>query len=416
MFAVNRPSSTVAPPIKLLTQPLPMVRRFPPAMIRKPLWILGSLLAFGASAQNAFADAGTPLMWATMLHLVVGNAIIGVGEGLVLAKLFSLKKLKTVVVLIAANYFSAWGGGWFLESAIVRYLHMDLNNAWTWFWVLVAATYLMTLVIEWPFVAFCLRGKDGWLRKSLMGNLVIQTLSYVLLFGWYWMASGSSLYTKMQIVPAGELSLPESVLVYFISEKDGNVYAGNFSNIKSHQIFELNSTNENDRLFVKSSSTRTNYWDLMARIEIDNNRDPKLVEIKNGLAKEAVSDWRADQNPPKYEGTWFSFGNVPRLGSAGKSDWEFETGFWPIEGLRGTSNLKNLHVHFSFETPFGAWNVRNATQLSGDDVLFQLGQNQICIFNPNTKRVSLLTYGRGPVAIIPEITNEPISKPDLPKK
>ncbi len=38
------------------------------------------------------------------------------------------------------------------------------------------------------------------------------------------MASGTSLYTKMNIVAPADISLPESVLVYFIAPEDGNVY------------------------------------------------------------------------------------------------------------------------------------------------------------------------------------------------
>jgi hypothetical protein len=142
---------------------------------------------------------------------------------------------------------------------IIRHLRVDLNNGWPWFWVLVLATYLMTLILEWPFVALCLRGSAGWFRSSLKGNLAIQTLSYALLFGWYWMASGTSLYNKMQTVSPAELSLPESVLVHFISQQDGNVYARHLTGGENRRVFELRSTNENDRLLVQPSLTRTNY-------------------------------------------------------------------------------------------------------------------------------------------------------------
>jgi hypothetical protein len=227
------------------------------------------------------------------------------------------------------------------------------------------------------------------------------------------MASGTSLYTKMQIVSPGELSLPESVLVYFIAEQDGNVYVRSLSGGENRRIFELGSTNENDRLFVRASSTRTNYWDLVARIETGNVHDCKLVEIEEGFAQQAVSDWRGSQDSPIYESTWFNFGKVPRLGSAGNSDWDFETGFWPIEGLFGTNAAKHLQVYFSFETPFGAWTVRNATHLPKDKVIFQLGENQICLFDPDSKRVALFTHGRGPVAVISERLNESVTPLNL---
>jgi hypothetical protein len=341
-------------------------------------------------------------MWATMLHLAIGNALIGLFEGVILARLFSLKKTRTVALLIAANYGSAWAGGFLLRTIILPYLHMDLNTGWRWFWVLVFATYLLTLVLEWPLVALCLRGSADWFRKSLKGNLIIQTCSYVALFGWYWLASGTSLYTKFEVVSPQELSLPESVLLYSISDHDGNVYSRSLANIQSHRVFELRSTNENDRLLVQpAASAQAGLWTLLARIEVQDARDGKLVEIEKRFAGQAVCDWRASQDPPRYEGTWFNFGDVPRLGDAEKSDWEFRTGFWPIEGLRGTNNAKHLSLHLSFETPFGAWTVRNATQLPGGKVLFQLGEDQICVLDPEAKKVALLTHGRGPIAVIP---------------
>src|SRR5689334_1126069 len=93
-----------------------------------------------ACPYSALANAGTPLMWAGMLHLVFGNALIGVFEGLLIARLFSLPKRKTVLVMIGANYFSAWAGGVFLNGKISDWLHPDLNNGWRWFWMMVALT------------------------------------------------------------------------------------------------------------------------------------------------------------------------------------------------------------------------------------------------------------------------------------
>jgi len=87
--------------------------------------------------------------------LYSGMRLIGVGEGLLLAWLFSVPKRKTVLVMIPANYASAWVGGLFIRGAIVRALPMDLNNGWRWFWVMVVVTYVITLIIEWPFVAWC---------------------------------------------------------------------------------------------------------------------------------------------------------------------------------------------------------------------------------------------------------------------
>jgi hypothetical protein len=359
-------------------------------------------IALTAMPISAFADAGTPLMWAGMLHMVFGNAIIGVFEGLILAKLFSLKKVKTVALLVAANYFSAWVGDLFISNAIAHALHTDLNNGWIWFWILVGVTYVLTLALEWPFVALCFRTTPNWLRRSLKGNLFIQTASYVLLFGWYWMASGTSIYTKLHVMRPDEMSLPESVLIYFISESDGNVYARPLSGGDNRKVFQLESTNENDRLVVRKSQYLTNSWDLCARLSDGDDRNPKLMEIQTAFAKNAVPDWHASLDPPQYPDTWFNFGGVARLGSAEISGWEFETGFWPIGGMYGTNSVEHRSVHFSFETPFGAWTIRNATQIPADKVIFQLGTDQICVFDPESKSIALLVHGRGPVAVLKE--------------
>jgi hypothetical protein len=340
-------------------------------------------------------------MWAGMLHLVFGNALIGVGEGLLLAWLFSVPKRKSVLIMIPANYASAWLGGLFIRGAIVRALPMDLNNGWRWFWIMVVVTYIMTLIIEWPFVAWCLRGTQNWLKRSLVASLVVQSASYVLLFGWYWMASGTSLYTKMNIVAPTDVSLPNSVIVYFIGPVDGNVYKRQLAGKGEEKTYELHSKDDNDRLFVRRSRTDTNHWYLVARLDSKDRRDPRFVDVLTNLPVEAAPDWHSlHTEPPQHDGTWMNFGEVQSLGSATNSHWRFWAGFWPAEGLRASDNTTSQSVRFSYETPFGAWMVRNAVHLPSDKVLFQLGDDQICVFDPVGRQVALLWHGRGPVPVI----------------
>jgi hypothetical protein len=128
-----------------------------------------------------------------------------------------------------------------------------------------------------------------------------------------------------------------------------------------------------------------------------------LITIERAFAAEAAPSWRSTHtDPPQEEDSWFNFGQAARLGTATNSQWEFWSGFWPIEGLRGMQTNTGTQVHLSFETPFGAWNIRNATLLPSDKVLFQMGQDQICIFDPAAKQVALVTKGRGPIAVMEE--------------
>lgn len=347
----------------------------------------------------AYANAGTPLMWASILHLLLGNLFIGLLEGFLLAKLFNVSRKRAVELLILANYFSAWMGGILVVGGISSLIPMDLNNAWGLFWLLVVLTYVITLLFEFPFVAFVFRGDPLWRKKAVRGSLVIQTLSYTILFGWYWMASGTSLYTKTKVVDLSSISMPERVLMYYISIDDGDVYARSLAEPAQRSVFNLNSTHRNDRLLVRRSTADSNTWDLVARLETDDHNNPNLIPIQESFASIAAPTWRSEHTvTSQYPGTWFNFGPVPKLGDAKSSDWEFRSGFW--QGFSGDETNTDTHIAFSFETPFAAWPVRNATHLPTDKVLLQLGDDQICLYDPIENSIALVVKGRGPIAII----------------
>jgi hypothetical protein len=355
--------------------------------------ILGVTFLLICIPFTACADAGTPLMWAEMLHLAIGNLIIGIFEGLILAWIFKLRKGICVLAMIPANYFSAWVGGLFLNSKITTALPFDIYNAWRWIWVMVVFTYLMTLILEWPFVFFCFRKEPDRLKRSLRGNLLVNSLSYVLLFGWYWMASGTTLYTKMNVVQLSEIKFSDHGLVYFISETNG-VCTLNLNSHQVEKVYALSETNKDDRLFVQKSTFDANNWNILD--------SAKKTVISSNLQAMAAQNWRDTNDPNRIEGTWFNFGEVPKLGTAGKSNWSFETGFWPIEGFSGENQKTGEKIYFSLETPFIAWIVRNATHLPGDYIVFQLGEDQICLFETATKKIALLAKGQGPVVVLPK--------------
>ena len=343
---------------------------------------------------TARADAGTPLMWAGMLHLFFGNAIIGFFEGFILAKFFKLQAHVCIWTMMLANYFSAWLGGLFLNQQITNHLPFNLYNAWHWIWTMVVVTYLITLVLEWPFVFFCFRKEPNRLKRSWLGNLLINSLSYVLLFGWYGMASGTTLYTKTNIVQPSEINFPKNGIVYFISETN-SVCRFDFGSRKTEFVCRLDADDKDGRLFTRPSAFDTNHWDIL--------ESSKSNLICTNLDVVADQSWRDGTGPTRIGGTWFNFGYAPKLGAAEKSSWQFRTGFWPVEGLRGANSNFQEHIHLSLETPFVDWVARNATHLPGDFIVFQLGANQICLFEIATRKMALLIKGRGPVVVLPKL-------------
>ena len=144
-------------------------------MNRRRLITVLALVGLLAFPEHALANAGTPLVWAGILHLTVGNFLIGWGEGWLLAWLVARPKRPCVSVMMLANFASAWFGGLLLQTVLQRWLPIDLNNGWRWFWIMVVVTYLVTLVIEWPFVAWCPR----WEQRTRQPAAGVRRVSHL---------------------------------------------------------------------------------------------------------------------------------------------------------------------------------------------------------------------------------------------
>jgi len=122
----------------------------------------------------AVADTITPWVSGTSPYLWVATLLLGVLEAAILARVFRLEAARCAVLMIPANFLTSWIG-----LALIGVLpgHDLRDDPWAAL-VLVVATYVLTLVLEWPFVALCVRGSPGWLRRSVRGSLIVQTASY----------------------------------------------------------------------------------------------------------------------------------------------------------------------------------------------------------------------------------------------
>ncbi len=110
-------------------------------------------------------------MWATVLHLVFGNAIIGVGEGLLLSWFFRAPVLRAVMTLILANYVSACVGYGWLLSEWAGEVEFTIENIRFWFWSFLGIAFVLTLAIEYPFFWFALRGREMGVVASGEGGV-----------------------------------------------------------------------------------------------------------------------------------------------------------------------------------------------------------------------------------------------------
>ena len=364
------------------------------------------ILALTLFPSTASANAGTPLMWASMLHLVFGNAIIGLIEGLLLGWMFKCPKWRSVLILIAANYASAWAGGFFVTNYLGSLPDITIQTIQLWFLAFVGTAFVITLLIEFPFFWFALRSRDHSLRRSLVATPVIHSISYALLLGWYWMASGTSMMTNLEVVEAEEMEVSEPFFLYFISPEGDRILRMNLNDPGSAKpISEVGAPHRNDRLFVRPRDVSG--YDLLVYLDSEVRGSETESKVLEDFSEQAPVEWRITEgHSEKAEGSWFNFGPVPIIG--GESDWEFRTGFWPVEGISGNNEKTGKRVHFSLELPFAAWPVRNATQITGDYVIAQIGDNQICIMHPESRRIALIARGKGPIVAKPKPSNKSV--------
>ncbi len=363
--------------------------------IMKKSKLITLVIILTAFPSTVFANAATPLMLVSFFHLFIGNAIIGIIEGLILSKIFKLKKVKSILLLISANYFSAWIGYFLLDGFYHNIFFLNLYNAYFYYWKMVFIAYIATLIFEWPFIFLCFSKFKSNFKKSIYGTLLIQTISYFLLFGGYWIICPPTLYSEMNIVPASEISLPKNVTLYFINNEDGDIYSMNFSTNKTTHIFSLSSEGMRDRLGVQPSATNSNKWDLFVRTKFSRYAAPnnilKILELSSIIA-------------PFQKNKSFRSNNKAILGSATNSNWKcYSFGRMAMYSPLILENKKlNQQIFLSFETLFGYWKFLNVIHLPENKIIFQLGDYQICILDINNKKIALLEYGRGPIAVINE--------------
>ncbi len=365
---------------------------------------LGVFLTATLLPTQALANTGTPLMWASAIHLLFGNLLIGLLEGFILAKFFRVGLRRALPLMIAANYASAWIGAALMPKDQFGGATFTLENIQTVISIFVAAAFLLTLLLEFPFVWLVLRRAPNAVRRSIRASLAVQPVSYLLLFGWYYAVSSTPISYGISIVEPSAISMPDNVVLYYIASEDGDVYAQPLGNNAAAKIHDLESTRRYDRLLVRPCEDDPTRWRLVARRfgnRGDDEEDLILETVLDNLKLAAAPIANEDRSTSSMEpSTWMNFGEVPRLGAAAESRWRFHSGFWAIEGLRGQREDTGDRIRFAIETPLVRWNIRNAVHLPEDKVVFQLGADQTCVFDVEGRRVALIARGCGPTVVL----------------
>jgi hypothetical protein len=355
----------------------------------------------------ALADAGTPLMWLEFFHLVFANAIIGVCEGLIIAMVFKTSFRRTIVILIFANYFSmivgVAGVTYFLDEIRKAVLGSEpLYNAPKFIWLMAIGSYILTIILEWPFCLWALSRTPNCFRKSFIASPLVQTASYAVLALLYYVVSFANIYSHVAIDRALTFPDTQKYWIYFISPDDGNVYRIHPDASSCTKICDSRITYKDwaPQLFAIPSSEPNNY-DLWTSDVPEKNKNKCLLK---GFATKTVLS-----KIPRYESeviiaepNVINHSNVilglsiTDFRDPNNIQWSVRNGWWALEGLHCENKAKKQDLWLAFETPFLAWETRSPIILPGDYVIYQLG-DQIVLLDINNRKIRLVAIGRGPV-------------------
>lgn len=350
------------------------------------------LLAVLLLPSVGYADAGTPLMWTTVLHLLLGNLVIGVVEGLLLAILFGTTRKRSLVLLVLANYLSAWLGWILLLGCIHFCVRLTIDNFMRWLFISMLIAFGITLLIEFPFFLLSFERTERVIKRAVKATFLINTASYLVLGALYCWTSQTSLVTGLDVVDADQMGIPQGYNLYYISHNGTSVMRSDLIGGTQVKIAEVASHYRNDRLFARRKDEQ--HYDLLI-LECDHAGQPQkrlILADFSALAPTAVRSWDESEMEP---GMSEDLGLLPRLNTEG--NWEFRTAYWIRGGIEGRNKATHESFFYAIETPICKWRIGNGVHLEGDFVVFQLGDDQICILHPERKQIALVARGSGPL-------------------
>ena len=282
-------------------------------------------------------------MYTEMLHLFFGNLLIGILEGALLRLIFKARLLRSTLIMVAANYLSMLAGAFLTDAALHSASPSPSLYVVRWYvYGALPVSFLVTVILEWPFIRAALAGLALPWRKALLGSLAVQTVSYALLAPFYLAASDIRLLANTHIEPTPEFVKNRGALVYF--------------------------TSLDSALF---------------RVRLDGSGLEHVTTV-----------------PPRH---YVGQTEYPVHDLREESDklWQVDSGRGLAQSLTiWQTARRESPVTLALETPFLHWGTYQATVLPGDEVVFQLGPDIICVFDRETRKLAQLARGRGPVVAL----------------
>ena len=362
----------------------------------------------------SLANMATQVMWYQQFHLLFINFIIGILEAFILVKWFRGHKYGSFPLLIAANYFSSFVGFFlivnnFLRSPWYKVWRPTVENYQVWFIVTVGICFILTVILEWPFVFAAVKGGKGRVLRSVKACVVVQTISYITCIGLpYFLYGNVRIRSEVEVVSSADFVANDLPFwVYYIESVDGEIWrmrpdgSGQERFLETH-LLNRRARNENTRLYLEPIGDNPPADFLCP---LSSSLDSKIVIMKFA-GQESV--FRGNEGYPTRDTMNISYAadlrGVPSDEQAQGERWygkmddyngvEFQ--------LRKEGEVPSAwyssddDIQLSFTTGLGSWPGRNISILPGDIAIFELG-GQICVLDLNARKLALLCLGYGPV-------------------
>ena len=391
---------------------------------------------------SAYANMGPAILWQFGFHLWFLTWVIGLGEGFFLFIIFRAWRLRSdtsriFISMIAANVASAWLGSLWINNGFASIIVGDvtIENMMPAFWTMVYVTFALTVVIEFPFFLFALYGRTWLIPKAVAATFLAHGFSYALLFNWYIPDYVLESHTALEVVPASAFDFPEDYDLYYISADGKHVLRSELTGNNREVVATLDMDGIPDRLCAcprkvteeiqegpnknNPQTTQRVCWesgfDLYVLMNINGEFETKLL-LENFTQRAAVKKRNGEYQGRCDIETHIDYGVFKSFDDAEK--WEFNSE-WSSLGVKRLEYAPELHaaseaqggaaqaprlihdVFYLAQTPFTPWLIRNGTHIAGDYGVFKLGEDQICILDPEKKRIALIARGFGPVVAKP---------------
>jgi hypothetical protein len=360
-------------------------------------------MPMNAISPPLLANMGTPLMWASLFHLTVGNALIGCFEGWLIARWFGLRRRLTIPLLIIANYVSALLGvgllfkyGPALEQTAASILTLA-NIAYIHAALLVLLIGL-SAIIEWPFCMLAFWGRPGWSLRGLRASLYGQLASHGVLILAYGLIAFPTVRTILTMRVREPATFAKSVqpLIYYISPTDGALWRIRPDGSEAERLLAADVL-ANDATLYAARSEDGDCWDLW--VAYCNRRQDQSRMLIPCFADSPAVAQRELEHGYEHHGRNLGYA-APRPAGVEDAGWTVRNGFWAAEGLWAKNSQTGRSLRVAYETPLD-WSLaaRNPTILPGEQVVYQLG-DQIVLLDLNTRTVGVVARGRGPLVVL----------------